>query len=783
MTNRVWPDWLDQVWAKSPEKGVDKQAESLAQHTWNVLAKLSETIRLRPTLPGELGLPSLWNRLFWACWLHDFGKATKGFQNRLRGGDRFSHRHEVLSLAFLDWIASALTDEEQCWVAAGIAAHHQDLSEIRDKTYSVLWLSDENCLAAPVAEIPNEAIAGLWTWLHECTPSWIEALGLRDAGIRAPSLPSQADALRLIRDKGAERARYWLKAYGRFVDKIARSEEQALLVGALALRGYVIGADHSASAHIDNPPPSPVINPTRLIARLKIPESKLYEHQKACAKTRGSAVLIAPTGSGKTESALLWACAQAEEEHPVPRLFYTLPYQASMNAMYDRLNDKAFPHNVGLEHSRAVLALYRRLLDNDYTPEKAMRAAKASRDLARLNHYPVRVLSPYQILKAPYRLKGYEVLLSDFFDATFVLDEVHAYEPDRLAMILATVKYLRQSFGARFFVMSATLPGLLRSCLVEALGEHAIIQASDGLFAEFQRHRLHLLDGDLLDEHGIKRIVDDARRGQAVLVCCNTVKRAQQAYELLQGWIPSDQILLLHGRFNGRDRLAKEKTVCEATGSESEQRRPLVLVATQVVEVSLDIDLDVIYTDAAPLEALIQRFGRVNRRHLKSEAPVHVFSRPCDGQRIYPDDLVAASLQLIARNADRMIVESEISGWLDDIYQGDIASRWQTAFRTSYDEFTEACLRTLRAFDASTNLESEFYKAFDSIDVLPACLAGEYDRLKDELPLEASQLLVPIRWGQFCRLQSKGLVRPPDEDTPRVVAATYSPETGLTVQS
>lgn len=100
------------------------------------------------------------------------------------------------------------------------------------------------------------------------------------------------------------------------------------------------------------------------------------------------------------------------------------------------------------------------------------------------------VLSPYQILKAPYRLKGYEALLSDFFDTSFVLDEVHAYEADRLAMILGTVKYLREQFGTRFFVMSATLPGLLQTRLDHVLGEHASIRATPELFARFRRHRL-----------------------------------------------------------------------------------------------------------------------------------------------------------------------------------------------------------------------------------------------------------------------------------------------------
>jgi CRISPR-associated endonuclease/helicase Cas3 len=102
MISQVWPDGLNDIWAKSALKGQNEKPELLAQHTWSVLERLSETIYLRPNLPEQIGFPDLWNCLFWAGFLHDFGKAAKGFQDMLRGGKRWPHRHEVLSLMFLD---------------------------------------------------------------------------------------------------------------------------------------------------------------------------------------------------------------------------------------------------------------------------------------------------------------------------------------------------------------------------------------------------------------------------------------------------------------------------------------------------------------------------------------------------------------------------------------------------------------------------------------------------------------------------------------------------------
>lgn len=782
-TPRIWPEQLKDVWAKSAEKGAEGKPETLADHTWSVLEKLAEAIRLRPTLPEQIGVPRLWHILFWATFLHDFGKAAKGFQARLRGGERWKHRHEVLSLAFVDWIAQAFSDEEQRWLTAAIASHHRDEQEIQS-LYNAIGDPSDQSLINLVAEIDEATLHGLWQWLSECPASWLEALRLNDAGIDVPSLPAEGEAVRAVYENGGALIRKWLKNYHRWLERaVDRPDDPSVLIGTIALRGHIISSDHMASAHVGDLPASQLANPETLIERLKL--TNLYAHQRDCLAVHGSAVLMAPTGSGKTEAALLWAMAQAQPGRPVPRLYYTLPFQASMNAMEKRLNDiegGAFPGQVGLEHSRSTLAYYRRFLEEDPSPEKAAKAAKWQNNLARLNYYPARVLSPYQLLKAPYRLKGYETLLTDCFDATFIFDEVHAYEAGRLAKIMATVKYLRERYGARFFVMSATLPRILRDKLADALGNYQLLQATPDLYAQFRRHALILKDDELLDVHALDRMAEVARSGQSVLVCCNTVMRAQQAYdELGKRLKPHTDVVLLHGRFNGKDRLAKEKLVREATGSRSEQRKAIVLVATQVVEVSLDIDLDVIYTDPAPLEALLQRFGRINRRRLKECAPVCVFREPVpDKKRPYDPALIKAALGALEKHEDILIDEAQVSNWLDEIYQDtEISSKWEQEYQKEYDEFTDGVLASLRAFQSNPKLESLFYQAFDSVQVLPFDLSEQYELAREANPLEASQLFVSISWGQFMGLKTKGRVREDEKGYLKEVDAYYDSEIGL----
>lgn len=776
--NVPYPDWLNDVWAKSAELGEGGQPETLTQHTWYVLSRLAEFIRLRPNLPTQLNIPRLWHLLFWSAFLHDFGKAVEGFQMQLRGDKQgWGHRHEVFSLAFVDWVIDDLSTEEQQWFVASIVSHHRDFEEIQ-RIYPTPDWDDNDPLKPQLASLSEETLDGLWRWLSECGIPWRDELGLTDFSISKPELQARHAAIQSVQQQGVEQIRHWLKVYRRLNRDIEDRNAPHAVVPGITVRGYIINADHSASAHA-GPIPLVQFNADTILARNKLSQENLFGHQSQAGQVDGSALLVAPTGSGKTEAALLWAAHQSS----LPRLFYTLPYQASMNAMQVRL-EKNSPkqEHVGLQHGRSLLALYRLLLEKGYGTKAAARTAKWARNLSRLNYPPVRVFSPYQMLKGMYRLKGYEALLTDYHNAAFIFDEIHAYEVPRLAMILKTIEYLRVNFNARFFIMSATFPKLIQEWLSEALDAPTTIEADSGLFQKFKRHQLILHNGELLTDSGLSNVVNDAKVGKSVLVVCNLVDRAQEAYNQISAQLNQVNIRteLLHGRFNMRDRSAKEKLIREATGANSEKRQSIVLVATQAVEVSLDIDLDTIYTEPAPLEALIQRFGRINRRRLKDLAPVHVFRQPDDGQKIYDPELVQRTLSILEREHERPIDEGSIGTWLDEIYSGEVEACWREEYKNAAANFDRMCIRSMRPFAADEELEEAFYKAFDGLEVLPDSLYNEYQTLSEEEPIRAGELLVPISWGRFHALRGKGQVLPRDRREPYCVTAEYSPEVGLT---
>lgn len=792
MLPAVWPDWCDALWGKSADPN-EPRGESLAMHTWLVLSRMADLQRLRPDLPQLVGVPGLWQTMFWVCLLHDLGKAAQGFQAMLRGGDRWRQRHEVLSLAFVDWVAPSLSDDEQRWLVAGIVSHHRDAATI-DELYHDLASPDP--LVAMVDELSPAVVGDLWRWLDTCATPWIDALALGPAGVTPLALLPKEQAVEQIRRQGAHAARRRLQQYRRFVDALGTSSSRPLVTFLTILRGLTTSADHMASAHLPGMPP-PIHEPwEHLAGRILRPGQRLYRHQERSALAAdGSAVLIAPTGSGKTEAALYWALGDGSR--PVPRLFYTLPYQASMNAMCDRLQstERGFgPNAVGLQHGRALQAMYARLVDQEEHPRHAARRAAWEKNINTLNARPVKVFSPYQMLKAMFQLRGFEAMLTDYAHGAFIFDEIHAYDPERLALILALVRYLRESYGARFFVMSATFPRLIQEKLRHALGSFQTITADASVFARFGRHRLHLLDGELTDPASISRIVADVRAGQQVLVCTNTVARAQQMLEALRyAGLGDDELLLIHSRYIFRDRNKREQGIRERCGVDVplDDRRPLALVATQVVEVSLNIDLNTIYSDPAPLEALLQRFGRVNRQCLRGICPVHVFRSPADGQGVYGRHkdpaqrgrIVQVTLAELARYDGQEIDEAQISSWLDHIYEdAALDEQWESAY-TQTALNAEMVLSQLRPLNSDKQKEEDFERLFDNVEVVPKRFEQQYvTHLMNDEFIEASNYLVGLSKQKFQMLHAQALVQRAEAEGKRgawIVRLEYDDELGL----
>ncbi len=749
---------LNNIWAKSPVDG--KEGEKLVDHTEKVLSALHQLMVRSPYLPSLAGTERLWYWAFWSCFLHDFGKAASGFQASLRsGGSPWRHRHEVLSLVFIPFAISP-EDEDFPWIVAGVVSHHRDAMEIIRERYNLSCEPEELELDAIVKELKNEIVLALLNWIKDDNPQWAKKFDFSDnkafshvKEIKEPHLDSH-----LIYSA--------LKSYNKLVSSLEKeSFSSTKNRTALLLRGLIVEADRLASAA------APALVSVRFPCReevsaiLGVTEEGLRSHQKEASKAIGSITFSAPTGSGKTEAAFLWARSQQESGGVNRHLIYVLPYQASLNAISKRLK-KDFGYDVALLHGRSLQTIYRDLISDGASSNAAEKKARRAQDLARLHQPSVWCTTPYQLMRAAYRLPGYEAQWTSMAGTLIVVDEVHAYEPAKLGMFMELLQELRTNWGADICTMTATMPSWLKDLLLSVLRGKEI-PPDEKLFKDFRRHKVEMVEGGLFSPKVMELIKQEVSQRRSILVGVNTVKDAQKFWESLP---KSYQTILLHSRFNAHDRLAKEQSIQERL------REGTIVVATQVIEVSLNLDFDTIITEPAPLEALVQRFGRVNRFGRKDVAPVRILTEA--ESNIYEQELVNKTLNILTAHNHDVLCDLEIINWLDEVYCG-IKEHYLAEVSRHREEFRKSCLKTLKAFNSDVNLAERFDELFDNTEVLPSCHEEEFGRLSEESILEAKGLLVPISWKHLCQIKKASRFRWNNDWKVRIVDLPYDSEIGL----
>ena len=439
----------------------------------------------------------------------------------------------------------------------------------------------------------------------------------------------------------------------------------------ILMKGLLINADWHASAHSLDYRFAVDVSPEKVGSYLQEKGeregwvfSEFRDFQRTCGSIDGHVVAVAPTGSGKTEAALLWALGQVEQGH-AGKILYLLPSMVTANSLYERMRQffSSYEHPVGLTHSMADLVTRREQEQMDDAVGDGREDVRSRALFDRHFVPPVTVGTVDQLLTTLFHAGRWPLKAFAACDSAIVLDEIHAYDPYTAGLIFKAIEQLGAA-GARFMVMSATLPRFLECSLMAALEQSAYVEVvRDHELLQESRSLYRVIDSDITNN--LDMVHDKIAAGKRVLVVVNTVGRCQELAQALEELHP----VCYHSKFILKDRQKKEEFILD--------QKPTLLIATQVVEVALDIDFDVLFTECAPPDALAQRAGRVNRKR-KRDGEVIIFRPGLGSEKIYFDDmhieqsaeqaLLNRSFRAFADMDNRRLTEQDLLDLVESIY-------------------------------------------------------------------------------------------------------------------
>lgn len=427
-------------------------------------------------------------------------------------------------------------------------------------------------------------------------------------------------------------------------------------------------------------------------------------------KLNGPALVLieAQTGLGKTEAALYLADHKAYNEQQAG-LYVAMPTMATSNQMYGRVA-KVLRTRYGSDISKPLLVHSQaRWLADTPPPNVTTDDEQAGASTRAMTWFLPRkrsLLAPFgvgtvdQSLISVLQTRHFFVRLFGLSHKTIIFDEVHAYDTYMSTLFQRLLAWLR-AVGASVVLLSATLPAQTRRELVQAYAGGGI-DVSDAIYpaitwaanGQVGTVPLPLSESRVVALKWISRdpattvtqLREALREGGCAAVICNTVARSQGVYQAVRdaGLVAPGDLILFHARTPFAWRDMNEKEVLNRFGKDSERPQKAIVVATQVIEQSLDLDFDVIISDLAPVDLLLQRAGRLHR-HSRPPRPTPVGAPrllvAVDEGEVFPDfgndayvyePYVLLRSLLALQGRDRLTLPQETAGLIEAVY-GDAA--------------------------------------------------------------------------------------------------------------
>ncbi|MBK3333105.1 CRISPR-associated helicase Cas3' [Persephonella atlantica] len=598
--------------------------ETLKQHTENLLKQIEILTDLYKEELNSIGLEEeFFNHLKIACLFHDTGKISSHFQKKLK---------KILGETVK--LPEGLNKEIPHNFLSGIFLLEKDLKEQIKKEYflpvfyCVVFHHSRNIDFSPeyLQLVIEKDIKQ-----NVSTLSWLLDYGFKSINV------------------SPERAKILYKRIEEYLFNQGRTPQIKKDKKFIFLKGFLHRADHSASAQVSieekriNNPEKKLLNYLKTVKN----SSGLKPFQQEASKYRNENILLtASTGMGKTEFAVNWIGKD--------KAFYTLPVRVSVNAMYERFSNIFGKENIGLLHSDAVFYGFDKpeTFEDLLSIEEHIARTQSTRQLS----MPITITTADQLFTATFKYSGYEKIYSTLAYSKIILDEPQSYSPDTLAVIIKGLQEISQ-LGGRFCFMSATI----HPFVVKYLKDYCKILPPQ--FHKEKKHRINLTGEPI--ENLKNYMIKEYKNGKKVLVILNTVKKAQEVYKLLRE--EDLNVNLLHSLFIQRDRKQKEQKI-------QNPEEPVIWITTQLVEASLDIDYDVLFTEIASLDSLVQRMGRVYRKSgrniTESSNPNIIIStaQPSDKGKIYDKDIVNLTKEALKEFDEKILLEEDKQNLMNKVF-------------------------------------------------------------------------------------------------------------------
>ena len=663
------------------EKNDCKYFQTLEGHTIDALKILKQYIEINRNEINEfcnkwyIDTEQFYKDLFLMVYLHDIGKLTKDFQRNIRN-NKLSNRypHSFYAMGILDKM------NVNDFVKLTILGHHSQLYGGLYNDYQIIKKTEY--LVDDINKFLTNSY-NVYRYLN--FNEYFEFNGFNTIDIDKKAKPKKIwNAL----NNGLKSKYGEINLLNNLKEDIVKIKSVYCFMLSILKTADIFSSYNFAKYVLENDLNCNLFNDVLILKnyipmleKTYTPNFKLYEYQKEIKNNaKKFQILFAPCGRGKTEASFLWAF-EIMKKYNRNKIIFALPTQTTSNFMFDRLKKEFGEENVGIYHGMSFIKLKndKNKINNnnfnnnfsnniedyeeDYETEAELLQKVSDENFkGEVFHKPITITTiDHLIYSFIHGYKKSDFALGNIQNAVIVFDEVHYYEKTTLSHLCELFNILKE-MDIPHLLMSGTIPNFLS----EKINYDTVID-NEGL--TYKPFKMFFNEHNIFDEKVFENIINNYIKGKTQFIILNTVSKSKKFYKILIDKLKNKNIeqnvILYHSQYTYKDRTKKEKEIKEKYMQK--HKKPFILIATQVIEISLDISADIIYSEVAPIDAIGQRGGRLNRKGKNPDGILNIYIP--EKSIPYDNELMENSKNILKNYNSNAISYGDIKIMCDELYQ------------------------------------------------------------------------------------------------------------------